>query len=889
MNNYSVLRKLVEQQQFAALCDACLASESDDLPTRVLLALAYAHLGNFDKAEELVDELLPVADTLDLDARTDLAAVILLRQGPEEAAKLLQQILAESPEHDLALARFGWCKMALGEEEEAIKLFTHSAKLNPVRINVWSNLGQLYCNQGEYDSAQTAIDSGRNQIDIQVDELPESVALIHRQRFRALQLQVWAATEQNSAAEHWLSELDSHSDEEQTAHWRCLYSNLLAQHDQHERAEEVLRGGLKLFPKNTPLLMQLSELAQIQGHFMQAMTMLKRAIREDKENPALWARLSGASLHRFDKQARKAAEKAIELVEALEESEENPPGKIKALSQQAKNALAQIESQEQKYESAEKIYRELLDENPDFIPALRGLGQQQMQQGNIDEAIELFERVKLLDPVAGHTALINVRHFPEDIETLDNLEKAARIPSLEGPVRAGILNQLAAAWEKRKEYDKAFAFASEANSISKRFLKYDPKEHRNRCARIRHAFCRELYQHRSDCGVDSTLPVYVLGMPRSGTTLVEQIISGHSEVFGAGELGTIPNVIQGLERWERHTGSGRHYPDCVDDLNPQVVEGIANNVLKELQEHDPEAKYIIDKLPHNFENVGLIKFLFPKAKIISIRRDPRDIAISNFFTDYQAKHGGMGFAYDLTRIGEQLADHNLLMHHWQQLFPGEILEVNYEDVVEDVEGTARKMIDYIGVAWEPQVLNFNELERPVKTASVWQVRQPIYKTSKAKWEHYKSHLAPLTKGTNARIEPDPVTMITLPEPGFLTDGFALYQKGDFDAAEYSFKKMLHHNPDHAACNYMVGEIYLRKNHIQQGVELIEKALEKAPWKREWTDNLLKAYELTKQSKKAQKLKKRYRLGDKQAAETEDSELWDDVDKRGFTNSLVGVE
>ena len=133
--------------------------------------------------------------------------------------------------------------------------------------------------------------------------------------------------------------------------------------------------------------------------------------------------------------------------------------------------------------------------------------------------------------------------------------------------------------------------------------------------------------------------------------------------------GTIPRVIAGLERWERHTGSGRRYPDCVDDLDPHVTRGIAENVLNELREYAPEADHVVDKLPHNFENIGLIKLLFPSAKIISVRRDPRDVAVSNYFIDYAGKHGGMGFAYHLEWIGEQLADHNRLMHHWQQRVP----------------------------------------------------------------------------------------------------------------------------------------------------------------------------------------------------------------------------
>ena len=401
----------------------------------------------------------------------------------------------------------------------------------------------------------------------------------------------------------------------------------------------------------------------------------------------------------------------------------------------------------------------------------------------------------------------------------------------------------------------AFKLAMEANEVGKKRLKYDPKAHRDYCARVRHVFDKPLFDHRKGCGIDSTMPVFVLGMPRSGTTLVEQVLAGHSKIFGAGELGVIPSRIQGLNRWERHVGSGRKYPDCIDDITPYISQGIANNLLDELRElaaeEKPDALHVVDKLPHNFENIGLIKFLFPNAKIISVRRDPRDIAISNFFTDYQAKYGGMGFAYDLTWIGEQLSDHNMMMHHWNQLFPGEILQVNYEDVVDDLAGSAKRMLDYIGVDWEDQVLSFDTLDRPVKTASVWQVRQPIYNTSKAKWMRYQKHLAPLIQGANAKIlSSDIKDRIILPEPGFLQNGTELFKQGKLDEAELSFKKMLHHNPEHATCHYMVGLIYYRKGHVKDGIGFIEKAYEKLPWQKTWREMLIKVYRETGQIDKA---------------------------------------
>jgi tetratricopeptide (TPR) repeat protein len=860
----NILRRLVDNQQFYELKTVAISSyaETDSIACLPLLALAHAQLGELAPALVVYKQALERLNELDPDARVDLAGVDCVLQRIDAAVELLEPVLQQQPEHPLALARLGWCRLQQNRWDEAQQLYRRSTEQDKRRLPVWMALTRLYLHGQQSDSAQQALHRAIECFEQRQSELPPAVVELFTAQLRGLQLEIWVASEQFAQAEEWLAQRREDLHEEV---WTALvagYITLLAGCDRHPQAEEALRAGLQHYPDNKGLLLQLAELAQVQGHTMQAVRALRRALRFDKENPALWSRLSTACLHRFDQQARNAAEKALALATALQLSEEYPAARIQALHAQAQNALAQVESQEQNFDVAEKLFCEVLEQSPFFVPALQGLAQQQMQRGKIDEALALYEQVKQVDPLKAYSALINARHYPEDIATLERMEKAAQTPSLEGQVRAGILFQLAAAWEKRKDYPKAFELAHQANAASKKFLTYDAHAHRNQCFRVRSRFGTQLYQHRHDCGVNSTLPVYVLGMPRSGTTLVEQIIAGHSQIFGAGELGVIPQRIAGLNRWERHVGSGRHYPDCIDDLSPYVSTGIAQgilNELKELAEHDkPQATHVVDKLPHNFENIGLIKLLFPNAKIISVRRDPRDIAISNYFTDYQAKHGGMGFAYDLTTIGEQLADHNMLMHHWQQLFPGEILEINYEDVVDDLEGSARKLLDYIGVDWEPQVLKFNELERPVKTASVWQVRQPIYKTSKAKWEHYQEYLQPLIKGTNAPILPDPIEdMLTLPVPGFLQTGVEHYRKGELREAELSFKKMLHHNPEHAAANYMVGLVYCSVGHVADAIPLLEKALEKCPWQKEWRENLVRAYRESGRDDDAEALEKRH--------------------------------
>ena len=634
-----------------------------------------------------------------------------------------------------------------------------------------------------------------------------------------------------------------------------LYSRLLAERDLHAQAVDIHSRYCRQQPDNLNLLLPLAELLQLQGFFLQAIQLMRKALGQHGDNIDLLVQLGSACLQRFDGQARDCAERALSLAKALAEDPQTDTVRNHLQVARATNLLAQVESQQQNFSLAQSLFRQIISEDANFIPALQGLGQQLMQQGQLAEAVSLFKRIVKIDPLRGHSSLINARHFPDTEQILENMALAAKQPSLEGPIRAGVLFQLAAAWEQRQQFKKAFEYAVAANNASKKFLAYSANDHRQQMARIRHSFCAELYRHRPNSGINSQLPIFVVGMPRSGTTLVEQILAGHTQVFGAGELSLIPQLLQGLNRWERHSGSGRSYPDCIDDLTAEVSQGIANNYIKELAELAPQVQHIVDKLPHNFENIGLIKYFLPDAKIISVRRDPRDIAISNYFTDYQAKHSGMGFAYDLQDIGEQLADHNKLMQHWQQLFPGEILEINYGDIVDDLESSARKMLSYIGLQWQPQVLKFNELQRNVKTASVWQVRQPLYSSSKGKWRRYQQFLKPLIKACNCAIRPKAINMLTLPEPGLLNSAVGAYRSDDLAAAELSLKKLLHHIPEHAGANYMLGLVYLSRGLINQGAEKIEHALTKAPWHKEWRDNLCRAYQLLKQPDKIRQLQK----------------------------------
>lgn len=811
-----------------------------------------------------------------------------------QALSDLEAVLQEQPEHALAMARLAFGRMAIGAVDEARALYRASLSLAPHRVGVWVSLARLYMHDQQWIDVQWAVEQAGQAIAAQAQgatELEGPLAEFENQ-IKVLRLQLWAATQEAARAEAWLDEARqaamaawptevaetpaAEGDAPWVAHWLPYvqaYAQALAASDAHAAAEATLVDAWRHAPKSLDLLRQRAELAQTQGRTGQALGLLRQAIRlaKQQDKPAavevgLQVQLAEACSMGMDGPKRHAAERAHDLAQVLVADDSFSASAVQALQWAAQCALASVESNAGNFARAQELFQAVLAQNEYHLKALQGLGHQALQQGRIDEAVAYFERVKAVDPVRGITSLINARQVPRDEETLTLLEALAAQPSMEGSEgseRSALLFSLASAWEKNKDFARAFALVDRANAASRKHLSYSPSAHRQQCARIRYAFGSELFAHRKDCGYrgeDARLPVFVVGMPRSGTTLVEQILAGHSAIFGAGELGVISAGVQGLNRWERHTGSGRAYPDCVDDMTPAFTDALARNIIEELKalaaESKPEARFVVDKLPHNFEHIGLIKFLFPEAKIISVRRDPRDIAISNYFTDFAAKHGGMGFAYDLEWIDQQLADHNLLMHHWNQVFPGEILEMQYEDVVEDIEGMARKMLDYIGVDWEPKVVAFNELDRPVKTASVWQVRQPIYKTSKAKWARYQDHLAPLIRGTNAKITWEPFEMSILPQPGWLTDGVAQYKADDLDGAEYTFKKLLHHLPEHAAAKAMVALIYLRKGHPNEGVALLEQAVERCPWNPAWREDLAKALEIVGNAEQAQAARQR---------------------------------
>jgi len=250
-------------------------------------------------------------------------------------------------------------------------------------------------------------------------------------------------------------------------------------------------------------------------------------------------------------------------------------------------------------------------------------------------------------------------------------------------------------------------------------------------------FGAEFFARTDRAGSQSELPVFIVGMPRSGTTLVEQILASHPMVHGAGELDYMRRIMQTLPE---RLGVQRPIPECAANIDTALAERIAEEHLQHLREHSASALRITDKTPSNFLRLGLIALLFPKARIIHCQRDPLDTCLSCYFLRFGQ---GQAFAYDLDDLGRYYRDCARLMEHWRRVLPSPLLEVPYEALVADQEGWSRRLIAFLGLDWDDRCLAFYRSERQVKTASVWQVRQPVYASSIGRWRRYAKHLGPL--------------------------------------------------------------------------------------------------------------------------------------------------
>jgi tetratricopeptide (TPR) repeat protein len=408
------------------------------------------------------------------------------------------------------------------------------------------------------------------------------------------------------------------------------------------------------------------------------------------------------------------------------------------------SALEQLGQQAE----AMACYGETLRLRPDFAEGHITVGDAFKKQGRFREAMASYEEALRLNPacalgywnLAQFAAQGLCRFSDEHIRNMQSLLESGRLSSLDRSILHLTLGNLL---DQQGAWDNAFSHYRHGNALRKEWLQhtgraYDPAAHRTSIDRLIAAFDEPLFRQGRKVGNESELPVFVVGMPRSGTTLVEQILSSHSQVVGAGELQDLEQLLTTLaQRGDRPGG----YPACLRFASDAELHQLADQYVGRLARLGGAAVRVIDKMPANFLLLGAIARVFPRARVIHCCRDPLDVCLSCYFQNFK----DVSYAWSLEDLGHFYREYERLMAHWQRVLPLRVFDVRYEDLVVRQEAVSRDLVAFCGLEWEDRCLAFHKNPRPVGTLSAVQVRRPLFATSIGRWKKYAAHLQPLRR------------------------------------------------------------------------------------------------------------------------------------------------
>ena len=702
--------------------------EHDD--HKKLLYLSAMFLAGRLSEEKTLSEFLDALSqrtSLSASFASDIAMGQMLLGRHQEAYALLKSLMDAGYREGAACGRYASLLAAGGDWEGAERWYKEAIALEPGRA-VWHNaLGTVYVTLERLEEALQSYEEAL-RIDPQYEQALENIVLVRK-----------TMGEQQSAEKELEQRLLASPDDHQT---RVRYANLLCETGRAGEAIDLLKEKLVSIEKLTDAS---SELREVQTIYRKALARIFRLYDRHLYVAQLYGEIR--RLAPAEEEVYLLGEEASALIEAGELA------RAKSLIEQIATRSAEHESllylrskiaiEEERYDEAEHLLKTLTERYRGNAEFFVQLGQVYMWLGKKEEAIEEYRKAMRIDPLAV-THLIRARELPEDPQILSLLHRAADRTINPTPLRSEASFALATIYEKKKEYRRSFDYLKQANRLIDESLFYDPDDFSRTVEEIIAAFDRDFFDNLPPIRQAALTPVFIVGMPRSGTTLTEQILGTHPLIHPAGELEYLPKLERSIL-----DKLGREYSGAIRALTPELREEAARYYLQHLLAHNERTPFIVDKLPHNFLRLGLIRTVLPNAKIIHIQRDPRDTALSNYQQNFKAKHGGMGYSFDLVKIARQINDYHRLMEHWRAIgIP--MFELTYEELVADQEGMTRELLKYVGVEWDEGVRDFHKTERAVKTASVAQVRQPIYQSSKQKWRRYEEELAPLI----AHLDPE---------------------------------------------------------------------------------------------------------------------------------------
>ena len=642
--------------------------------TALVEAIDLVNAGKIGEAMERCRDALK-RDARDVNMTALLGALLLKSRETEMAETFLRRAVELAPDFAKPQEDLGLLLEGSGRLEEAVPVLQNATRLDPNSELGFMALGRSLAGLGRGEEADAAFESA-----FELNPLRKKLA------YAAEHHKAGRLEDAERAYREIFEARPNHIDA-----LRFL-AGIVASKDKVEEAELLLRRAIKLAPDFTLAYMDLGTL------------------------------LSEAHRH-------------AEAISCFERARNLEPSKPRP-----QFMLASSLAQSGKTFEATDAYRRVIELRPDHAGAWLGLGHNLKTIGHQQEAIEAYRQCIEVRPDNGEVywSLANLKTYKLTPEDICEMKESLKKDSLSEQSAVNFLFALAKAHEDQGDFDRAWGYYRQGNSRQRDSEHYDPVETEVTNDELVEVFGEAFLKKRSGEGHADPAPIFVLGLPRSGSTLIEQILASHSMVEGTSELPYVGRVATSLNR---NRADGINYPFSVRELKAANFDALGREYMERASVHRQlNRPRFIDKMPNNFPSIGFIHMILPNAKIIDARRYPLDATLSCY---RQLFAKGQSFVYDLNDIGEYFLQYERMMDHWHQVLPGKALTLQYEDLVLDLESHVRQLLDHCELPFEEACLRFWETDRPVRTASSEQVRQPIFTSSIHRWRNYEQHIGEL--------------------------------------------------------------------------------------------------------------------------------------------------
>lgn len=732
------LPQAVQHLQKALAIDGTLFQPHQNLGSLYLKQKDYA------RAESHFRQAIHLRDDVELKLENALAEALTRQGKPEDAIERAKTLLKQGEQVQEISQMLYSLFLEQGDEQTARDNLDRVLRSVEDKEASTKTLALTYLHRNELEAAQRTIEGGLKKepdnaeyhnilgsIHVYAERYHEGLAEYDKAialdpRLRDSHRNKIEVLKRDRRRDDVFDALETFKPYAERAEWEYYYGKTLYERQRYQEAADHFNLAIAEDKDFIDAYAELARTWALMGDVIQATRCLELALERDPDHvPCL---INMAAL-RADKSRKVLAWRAINHALEIE------PNNIDAHCMKASLLLG-----DGKLEEAMEECNWIIERSPGSGKGIATKAQILEKSARYEEAYELFQQLpkrRLMEEsnmLASYSAVLeSLKKFDELIAVVTGAMKNKEFaPRQKQPLYFRLGN----VYDKRKEYDQAFAYYLQGNSQKQVTLTRE-KDWKT-ANRIIHVFSREKIKEYPRAEHGSDLPVYIVGMPRSGTTLTEQILDSHPQVTGAGELDFIRKITV---RMQEITKSKHGFPGVVQLMDQQKVNGFGEKLMEELQAFNPQARHIVDKMPHNFQALGIIQMLAPKAKVIHCMRHPLDNLLSCFFQNFTSGHE---YSFRLELMADHYACYRRIMAHWREVLELPMLEVQYEETVGNPEAQVRRILDFLDLEWDDACLDFHKSKRYVATASYNQVRQPIYKTSDGKWKRYEKHLQPVT-------------------------------------------------------------------------------------------------------------------------------------------------